>query len=519
MGEKEKILARFNIKDYREDLEYVLENKKFDEEAKSLLLNIYYKLDNFYKDYLSVKIECEDKNKYLEDYIKIIKAKCNKITMIQPKEITEGDKFAIDIKKGEIKSFPNELVLLQAIYKIIERDVSTDRLLLEDFTKICLNNVMYKAKTINSVEPLRDFTGWSWQISLTDNDTIVNNLIYQNLILLLGYRFVNDNIYKTNIITLLNNELNKQEYSEVGYNFLMDLLELCIIVFNNISKENHEKCLKYKNSLISKRKMLNTRREYVEDKTKSSSTISKQIKKIDDMLENIVLIREQYEKEIKKDKNQYLGISDFIDKKEVEKKKLLNQIKENNKVLNQKQYLFNHDDYENTLKLYDQITEEKEKVNIQNNLTKLQKDFLECMKIKIEKANTKKDLCDIVVELRYYSNLLIKKDKTVIDQNKISKDFENITKQLIYKMVENKFFDIGFVDKEFNYSILKYVFNTKIIELNGIIIKLCYLPDNKVNVEYYDGKMLEYKQTFDIPKDEVVTNKKDKKIKLFKIGG
>ena len=115
MGEKEKILARFNIKDYREDLEYVLENKKFDEEAKSLLLNIYYKLDNFYKDYLSVKIECEDKNKYLEDYIKIIKAKCNKITMIQPKEITEGDKFAIDIKKGEIKSFPNEFYYKQYI--------------------------------------------------------------------------------------------------------------------------------------------------------------------------------------------------------------------------------------------------------------------------------------------------------------------------------------------------------------------------------------------------------------------
>ena len=89
MSEKEKILSKFNIKDYRNELELILENKHFDEEAKSLLLNIFYKIDNFYKDYLSVKKESENKNKFLEDYMNIIKNKCNKIEVVPPQDTTE----------------------------------------------------------------------------------------------------------------------------------------------------------------------------------------------------------------------------------------------------------------------------------------------------------------------------------------------------------------------------------------------------------------------------------------------
>lgn len=518
MGEKEKILAKLTMKDYREDLEFVLENKKFDEEAKSLLLNIYYKLDNYYKDYLAVKIECEDRNKYMEDYVKIIKAKCNKISIVKPQEFENGDKYSIDKKKGEIKCIPNESVLLHAIYDMIERDISTERLLLEDFTKICLNNVMYKTKTINAMEPFRDFTGWSWQVSLNDNDSIIDNLIYQNLILVFGYKFINDNIYKSNIISLLNTELNKKKFGEQGYNFFMDILETCIILYNNISKENHDKCFKYKKSLISRSRMLNTRKECVEDRTKNSSAVSKQIKSIDDMLNNINLLRECYEKDLKKNKKAYFCISDFVEKKEFEKQELLATIKENNRDLKQKQYLFSHDDYEETLKLYDQITEDNEKISLSKNLNKLQMDFLECIKIKIENSNTKQELCNLIIELRYYSNLLIKKGKTVIEQEKIAEEFDNVSKMLINKMIDNKFIDLGFSNKEFNYKILKYLFTTKIIELSGLVIKITFVTDKHINVEYYDGKQLDYKQSLEIPVNEN-TNKKDKKIKIFKVGG
>ena len=519
MGEKEKILAKLTMKDYREDLEFVLESKEFEEEAKSLLLNIYYKLSDYYKDYLAVKIECEDQEKYMEDYVKIIKAKCNKINFLKPQEFENGERFVVDKRKGEIKCIPNESVLLHAIYDMIERDVSTDRLLLEDFTKICLNNVMYKAKTINALEPFRDFTGWSWQISITDNDDIIKNLIYQNLILVYGYKFINDNIYKTDIIKLLNTELNIKKLGEAGYNFFMDLLGMCVILYNNVSKENHDKCLKYKNSLISRSKMLSTRKECVEDRAQNSSDVSKQIKCIDEMLNNISLLRECYKKEINANKKAYFCISDFVENKEQDKQNLLATIKENNRELKQRQYLFNHDDYEETLKIYDKITEEREKVNLHNNLIKLQKDFLECIKMKIENANTKQELCDLIIELRYYSNLFIEKNKKVIDYEEIEKEFDAINKMLITKMIDNKFVDLGFTDKELNYKILKYIFTSKIIELKELVIKIIYNTDENINVEYYDGKQLDYKQVFEIPPEEKAINKKDKRIKIFKVGG
>ena len=519
MGEKEKILAKLTMKDYREDLEFVLENKKFDEEAKSLLLNIYYKLDNYYKDYLVVKQECEEKNKYMEDYVKIIKAKCNKISIVKPQELENVIKYTVDKKKGEIKCIPNETALLHAIFDLIERDISTDRLLLEDFTKICLNNVMYRAKTINAMEPFRDFTGWSWQVSLTDNNNIIDNLIYQNLILLFGYKFINENIYKSNIIGLLNTELNKKKLGKPGYNFFMDVLEICVILYNNVSKENHDKCLKYKKSLISRNRMLSTRKECVEDRTKNSSAVSKQIKSIDDMLNDISLLRECYEKDLKKNKNAYFCLSDFVEKKEYEKQNLLATIKENNRDLKQKQYLYNHEDYEETLKIYAQINEDNETVNLSNNLVKLENDFLECIKMKIENSNTKQELCDLIIKLRYYSNLPIKKGKTVVEQEKIAGEFDNISEILINKMIDNKFIDIGFSNKEFNYKILKYLFSTKIIELSGLVIKITFVTDKHINVEYYDGKQLDYKQSLEIPSDDKITNRKDKKIKIFKVGG
>ena len=86
-------------------------------------------------------------------------------------------------------------------------------------------------------------------------------------------------------------------------------------------------------------------------------------------------------------------------------------------------------------------------------------------------------------------------------------------------MIDSKIIDTGFKSNKLNYEILKYIFKTKIIELENLNIKITFLPQNKIEVEYYDSKALDYKETFEIPFEEDVTNKKDRKIKIFKIGG
>lgn len=518
MDEKKTLLSKFNIKDYKNELEVILEVKRFEDEAKNLILSIFYKLDNFYKDYSTVKKDAEIKNKVLEEYIKIIKTKCKTIQLIKPQELIEGKKYYVDKKNGEIKCIPNELILAYAIYELTEKNIPEERYLLDDFTKVCFTNILNKGETINAIEPIRDFNGWSWNIQIENNENIVNNLIYQNMLILFGYQFMHENLYKSNILNLF--ELKaKDEYGEKGVNFLNILLKTCIILYNNQSEEKHEKCLKYKKSLISKKNMLSNRKEYVQGTNQKSSGISKEIREIDELLVDINLIRKEYAKMIQEDRRKYFCISDFVEDKEEERKRLLEKIKSNNKILNEGNYLSNHDDYEETLNLYKSINDNKIKVNYISELEILQKSFLNCIKEKIGKIDNKKDLYDICVQIRYYCNLLINKKDDIISYEKLSENVKEILSELVQKMIDLKLVETGFSSFKLNYDIIEYIFKTKIITLETINLRVSFKQEEKIEVEYYDSKILEHKEIFDIPSDDEITNKKDRKFKLFKIGG
>ena len=519
MGDKDRILSKFNIKDYKNELELILEEKQFDEEAKSLLLSIFYKLDNFYKDYISVKKDIEAKNVYLENYINIIKTKCKTINMIKPQEVKGNVEYEVDKKKGTIKCVPNELILLYAIYSIAEKEVSDEKYLLTDFTKICVANVLNKGKTINSTELIRDFNGWSWNIQIDNLENIAYNLIFQNILILFGFQHINEVLNKSNVLESLKSIVKKESYGDKGYEFLNELFKTSVILYNNQSEQNHIKCLTYKKSLVNKMNMLNSRKEYVEDKNKDSSNISKQIKKIDEMLNDIKIIRNEYEKRIKQNKAEFFCISDFVEYQENEKKKLLEKIKENNKVLSEKKYLTEHDNYEVTLDLYELIDGKKNTIDFQSVIINLQKSFIECLISKAQRTEQKRDLFNLISQLRYYCNLLYKKDKTIVSNRHLKHDLDRIMKIVINKMIELKIIDTGIKSEKINFEILKYIFKTKIIELETMNLKISFIENNQVEVDYYDSKELEHKEIFDLPSNEEISSKKDIKIKVFKIGG
>ena len=513
MGEKQKIISKLNMKDYRDDFEKVLEFKNFDEEAKSLLLSMFYKLDNFYMDYMTVKNECKPRNDYIEDYINLIYRKCSKIILVKPQDWKEEEKYIIDKKKGEIKCIPNESVLFHAIFELKEID-EKEKLIFDDFTNVCVNYVLSKARTINYLEPIRDFNGWSWNVQLENKDNIILNFVYQNLLFLCGCKFLDSNTGKTNIVNLLHDRLIKNGFENEEYNFLTIIFKICIIIYSDQSKENLEKCIKYKKNLKNKINMLNNRKEYAEDTYKSSSDISKKIKIIDDVLGDIGKIREEY----KKCGDKYFCISDFVEAKEEEKEEFLVRIKENNKSLGTKKYITEKDEYNAILKLYE-ILEDENKNKLSDLLIDLQNSFFRCFDKTIRKTNQKKDLYVLAVKLRYYANLYVEKDKNVISQEKIKEVFEKTSKFLIKKMVDNKTIETGFKSEALNYSLLKYIFETKMLELENIVIKINFISDSQIEAEYYDTNMLESKAMIDIPIDEEIINKKERKIKIFKIGG
>ncbi len=72
-------------------LETVLNKKKFSADVKNLLLSMLYKITSSYNDYANIKVNVENKNRYVEDLVKIIDM-CTAIELVKP-GTEEGEEF------------------------------------------------------------------------------------------------------------------------------------------------------------------------------------------------------------------------------------------------------------------------------------------------------------------------------------------------------------------------------------------------------------------------------------------
>lgn len=512
MGEKETILSKFNIKDYRNDLEELLESKKFADEAKSLILSIFYKIDNFYKDYQNVKINSENKNKFLEEYINIIKDKCYEIEILSTHDVRKETKNYVDRKNGIIKCIPNENILLFSIYQLAENCFEKQDF---DFVSKCVADMINKGKTINDLEPIRDFNGWSWNVEINNINNMRYNLIYQNLLILFGQEFVASIINKEDIIELLRAKTNKMVSGRRTEDFINTLSEIAIDLYNNKGKEFHEECLENKQAIEQQIEALKNRKAYINVVSKENNSFIKRVEQIDMILSDIELIKQEFSKSVLQSDGKYFCMSDVADKLEFERKNAIKKMEENNELLNPKKYLEIQDAYNKKLELYDEIEDEKEQVNVQKKLIDLQKIFLDCIKARLSKDENKKDLTKIVSEMRYYNNIPFEKCKRVTMHNDLESKYEEIVRMVIYALINEKVIDIGFSSKDFCYKILRYVFDSKIMKLDNIIIKIKFENQDRIEVEYYDGNVLDYQTKFDIPIEEIIINQKTRKIKLF----
>lgn len=512
MAEKDTILSKLNIKDYRNELELVLENKEFDEEAKSLLLNIFYKIDNFYKDYQTVKINTEAKNKFLEDYINIIKKDCNEIKVLPPQEFKKNAKNHIDKDLGSITSFPTENILLFSIYELIEnKNVDSS----VEFVNKCVLDLINRGRTINNTEPIRDFNGWSWNVEINNTNNMTYNLIFQNLLILFGYDFINNSMNNGNVINNLKKDAFQNVSRKKGDELINTLSQIAIGLYNNKSAEAHKECLESKKEIEEKIKALKNRREYINFVSKSNVQLIKRVEKIDVILNDVDLIKKEFSNSVLNNDGKYFCISDVVDKYERERKKLIAKVEENNDILKPKKYLEIQELYNKKIELFSQIEEEKNKINIQNKIIEFQKIFLECIKERINKDESKRDLIKIVSEIRYYNNIPFDKYKKITLHDDINNRYEEVTRMLVYAMINDKVIDLGFKSKDFCYQILRYVFDTKIMKLDTLVLKISFKGQSQMEVEYYDGNVLDHQEIFNIPFDEIITNKKSRKIKLF----
>lgn len=494
--EKNKILSKLNIniKDYNNELEKILENKLFSYDVKNLLLSMLYKIENAYKDYETVKVEVPTKKEYIENLLGIIKEKCLKIFLVKngTEEAKDLEKenllYKIDKYNGEIICFGNELVLLNAIFKLNE--VETEYKTPYEYVEKPLNRLINIGSINSDVEVIRDFNGWSWDIVQKEISDIEYNYIYQTLILLNGRKKAYNSKYK-NIFDLICKMAVKKYISD-------RVDEEYINKINQLKKEKQDRLTLFQD-----------KKSFIDTVTEEKKQCIKQIDKIDKILNNNELLKKEYYSRNEKlpNKEKIFSVSYLVEILDKERADLIEKIDECNKIILPKEFIDQKAKLEEETSFLNNIEEKISKADI----IELFREFIHLMQDQISMITeeNKLELVKCIYKVRYFRYIPINEEEYVKDIEELKAEFKNLISVIIKKAQMLKIWDKISDDKILTYIILKEVFDTKIICLENINIQ-CRYEGNILYVEYYDDTVIE--SAIKLQVDDL---KIKKKIKLF----
>ena len=379
---KEDIFSKINLKDYNNILENILEQKAFTEDVKNLLLSMLYKIENGYEDYETVKVNVSSKKHFLKKIVQIIKEECNKIELIKP--LSEQSKileeknvnYIVNKEQGKITVYPNERMILEALVTLNQKEI----ILEEEYElfRIGLNEVLTKGNRMNAAEVIRDFNGWSWDITKSQMESKNINVVYQNLLILLGNQFLQKWITdgkekEEEEIELPNNEILRSKYNnsfgmtkeevqednnidylkkmqeilakkygkEKAETFFYQFIKTTIALGCNRNKKQKEIILNEQNQLKQDLEEMQDNKKYLENLSKKKKEITVEIRKIDTLLNDEKLLREEYEKRNSKlpNKEKIFSVSHLKIMLEKERKNKLEEIKKCNKQMEPQQFI------------------------------------------------------------------------------------------------------------------------------------------------------------------------------------
>lgn len=517
---KDKLLDKIVKKNYNNQLEEVLEKKYFDENVKSILLSILYKIETAYKDYEMVKQNVETKEEFIEKIITQIKNNCDDIKIVKlnskESEMLQNRTFLVEKEKKRIICYPIERKLLYCINKISKNE----KIIKDDYLIISktLSDLINTGNNINQVEPMRDFNGYSWTTLPREIESIEHNLIYQNLILLVGNRFLNNWINNKQFIMdymeLFKNKLD-DKYGTNEEKELIDLLsELSVLLSIKFDDKLKRRLKTDKEEVDKKLDKLKDNKEFVKKITEEKRKLTESIKNIDETVNNKEALQKEYEK-----RNEELPIQEkifsirILSKMMIEERTTKIERLENlNNLLKPKNFV----KYKKTLEQkhkYLQLVEVKNiEKEIETNIIEFQKVFLSCYKSKIQKAETKQELLKLIYEFRYYCLLPFNKEKEIRQIKELYEPLQEIGEQLIQKAHELKIIDVFSKNKNIDYQILKNIFYVRVINLENLYLKIVKEKDNYY-IQLFDEDVFEEKIEIE---DMNNLNKKDLEIKVNK---
>lgn len=512
------ILSKFQSNNSK--LETVLYKKNLSGDVKNLLLNMLYRITTSYNDYANVKVNVEDKNKFVQNIINIIE-KCEEIEIVKPNS-DEGKDFIkndltckVDTYLKTIKVFQTERDMLFALFKLNDTKMYIDEKY--NLIRVALPEMLNEGRDINNIEIIRDFNAWSWNTVLSEISNIDCNLIYQNLQILLGFEFL-DNWMKMDrqkeLLEKLEEELKLRYDKNDIEKLLKNIYKLSIMVCIQRNKNEKQRILDEKEWEQKEFDRLNDKVTLIEELTKIKKDKAKEIKKLDKIIASNDLLVKEFDKRNRK-LSKYKKIFSteiLLGTLKKERKKALNEIDECNKLLDSKYYMKKKKSLEKDLELLKDIktAKSKEKYKI-----KIQKIFIKCIEEnidKIESIEQKKQAISLLNIIRYYNFIPFDEKRFICEVEELSEEIEILESKILLKLYEIKGIIPITKDIQTDIGIVKPIFQTRLMDLKNVAIQAVN-ENNKIAVKVYDGDVLEMEFTIDNLNN--VDFKKKKKTKLF----
>ncbi len=524
---KDNFLEKIVKRDYNNELETIIEQKDYDENARSMLLNILYKIEAAYKDVETVKQDVETKEEYIQNYIDIIQNKCEHIRIIhmreQENQIGENKTFLVDKEQKEIQCYPIERKLLYALSKISKKDriVKSDYYIIDE----TLSDLINVGNNINMVEPLRDFNGYSWTTLSREIESIGHNLVYQNLRILLGEKFllrwINNSEFMLDYFDKLKTELDENYGIEERKKIIKLLSKVSVLLEVKFNKEAKERLIKTKIQVDDKMKRLQDKEKYVEDITIEKNKITKEIKNIDTIINNkdqleIEYVRRNEELPLDKKIFSMRVLSEIMVK---EREKLFEKIDELNKQMNPHYFIEYKKDLEQKYEYLKMIDQDEKRIDkeIETVLLKMQKIFLKCIQKETKEITTKTQMLKLIYQYRYYLLLPFNMENKIMEIEKLKSDIEDTTKIIIKKAQDMKVMQKITKSDDIDYKILKNVFKSRIIKLENAELKLTKEKDI-IYLQLFDEKLFENKIEIELKDNFPIKELRfrlNKRVKIF----
>jgi len=242
------------------------------------------------------------------------------------------------------------------------------------------------------VEPLRDFNGYSWTTIPREIESIEHNLIYQNLIILVGNKFLNNWIYNKEFVMdymeLFREKMEEIYSKKVAKDIIENLEKISILLEVKFDAKSKKEFLTIKSEIEKKIGELEDNKKFVESITLEKKRLTNEIKKIDETINDKNMIQEEYnnrnEKLPLKEKIFSIRILSKIMTEEREEK--IEELEKLNELLNPQKFVKHKQELEKREKVLKILESKNIQSDIEKLKLKLQKIFLQCVENKIEKA-------------------------------------------------------------------------------------------------------------------------------------